>query len=456
MEMTISNARLSWRHIWIVSIASLGQLLGTLVATVVSVIIPMIQIVGRPELASWEQGLLGAVDLIGIAVGATILGKLSNRYGYLLFFRICPAIVCVAGALCVIFPAVWVSFIGLFIIGFAIGGEYSLDSDYVSELMPSKWRATMVGVTKAASALGNILVAGIAYLLIVHWDTATAWPKLLWMISITGGVMFLSRIYFGSSPKWLLEHGKRAEAEKAVKFFLGPDVELDPPSQDSNNAKESAKTPDLSLGKFIKENIRKVILTGIPWACEGLGVYGIGIFLPMLVMALGIAPEPLHQTAIMHVAFSVKLTFWISCLILPGFIVGLWIIKRTRHTSQLAWGFYLSAVSMVLLLLAYHFKWPAWISIVAFMAFELFLNMGPHLITYVLPPEVYPVSTRSLGSGLAATLGKVGALLAVFFIPVLLKAGGITLVLIVSAAIMAIGGAVTNLYASAATGNSDN
>lgn len=268
--------------------------------------------------------------------------------------------------------------------------------------------------------------------------------------------MFLSRIYFGSSPKWLLEHGKRAEAEKSVKFFLGPDVELDPEPQDSNKAKEGVKTIDLSLGKFIRQNFRKVILTGIPWACEGLGVYGIGIFLPMLVMALGIAPEPHHQSSIMHVAFSVELTFWISCLILPGFIVGLWIIKRTRHTSQLAWGFYLSAASMVLLLLAFQFKWPAWISIVAFMAFELFLNMGPHLITYVLPPEVYPVATRSLGSGLAATMGKVGALLAVFFIPVLLKAGGITLVLIVSAAIMVVGGAVTNLYASAANNTSAN
>ena len=80
----------------------------------------------------------------------------------------------------------------------------------------------------------------------------------------------------------------------------------------------------------------------------------------------------------------------------------------------------------------------------AFMAIELFLNIGPHLITYVLPPEVYAVKERSLGSGLAASLGKVGAVLAVFFIPIILEHGGITAVLTVSISVMIIGGLVTS------------
>ncbi len=94
-------------------------------------------------------------------------------------------------------------------------------------------------------------------------------------------------------------------------------------------------------------------------------------------------------------------------------------------------------------MLGYQYKWASWISIVAFMAFEVFLNIGPHLVTYVLPPQIYPVATRSLGSGIAACLGKVGAVLAVFFIPVLLDAGGVVLVLGVSVAVMLIGGFVT-------------
>ena len=86
---TVADMPFGWRHVWIVSVASLGQLIGTALATVVGIIIPMLQILSHPELPSWLQGLLGAADLIGIAVGAVILGKLSDRWGYLLFFRIC-------------------------------------------------------------------------------------------------------------------------------------------------------------------------------------------------------------------------------------------------------------------------------------------------------------------------------------------------------------------------------
>ena len=80
------------------------------------------------------------------------------------------------------------------------------------------------------------------------------------------------------------------------------------------------------------------------------------------------------------------------------------------------------------------------------MAFELFLNMGPHLVTFVLPPKVYPVATRGFGTGIAASLGKVGAVLGVFFIPVLLDIGGTSLVLIVSAVVMTVGALVTFLF----------
>ncbi len=48
-------------------------------------------------------------------------------------------------------------------------------------------------------------------------------------------------------------------------------------------------------------------------------------------------------------------------------------------------------------------------------------------MTYVLPSKVYPVNVRGQGSGVAASIGKLGAVLGVFFIPLLLKAGGSTL-----------------------------
>ncbi len=444
MNYTINNAPLSWRHIWITTVASLGQLIGTGLATLVSIIIPLYQINAHPELSSFMQGLIGAMDLIGIVFGSVFFGKLSDEYGYLKFFRLCPLLICAASIAALIFPSITVLIISLFIMGFAIGGEYSLDSDYISELMPDKWKFIMVGGAKAASALGNIAVAGICFLMVKDWTNADLWPKLLWIMIFISGLMFITRIRFWESPTWLAGHGEMKEAEADTHHFLGNNVNIAPPAPKKTNVAPSAK---ISNWQFIKKNWRNVIFTGIPWACEGLGVYGIGVFLPILVMALGIEHQQPGASKLMHVANSVEVTFWISCIMLPGFVLGLFLINKMKG-SKIQWvGFFLSAISLTVLLYSYHYGLSKWLSIGAFMAFELFLNMGPHLMTYVLPAKVYPVEVRGQGSGLAASIGKIGAVLGVFCIPVLLDTGGTTLVLTVSIAVMLIGGVVTILFA---------
>ncbi len=444
MENTINNVPLSWRHIKIVAIASLGQLIGTGLATLVSVIIPLYQLTAHPELSSGMQGLVGAMDLLGIVVGSVVIGKLSDQYGYLLFFRLCPILVCAASFVALFFPSISVLIVCLFIMGVGIGGEYSLDSDYISSLMPDKWKSVMVGVAKAASALGNIGVAGACFLIVSHWTNPDLWPRLLWIIIAISGLMIVLRIRFWESPKWLASHGRNKQAAMAVEKFLGDEVGL-------SSEGKSADTPKAvreSWGTFIGHNWKKVIFTGVPWACEGLGVYGIGVFLPILVMALGIEHVASEGATISHVANSVEITLWISCIILPGFVLGLLLLNKVDGVRMQILGFIMSALCLSLLLASYYLHWDKWISIGAFMGFELFLNMGPHLMTYILPSKVYPEQIRGQGSGMAASIGKVGAVLGVFFIPILLKSGGTDSVLIVSIIVMLVGGLVTWIFKS--------
>lgn len=440
--MNMATMPLRPRHLWIVFVSSLGQLIGTGVATLAGVIIPMLNIVLHPELSVLMQGVLGCIDLVGIVIGSVLFGQLSDRYGYLLFFRLCPALVLTFSLIAVFVPDVTVLTVSLFFIGLGIGGEYSLDSDYISELLPVKYRSIMIGVAKTGSAFGNIVVAGICWLLIRDWRNAEMWPRLMWIVAGIATVMLVCRIWFWESPTWLVTHGRYAAAERAVKHFLGPDVEI------SEEVKSSSSPMKSSFFGFIKRNAKQVIFSGIPWACEGLGVYGIGVFLPILIMALGIGNSLTDARPIMHVASSVETTFWISCIILPGFIIGIWRLAKKAYAPGLQTiGFWICAVSLVTLLLAFRYGWSRWISIISFMVFELFLNLGPHLVTYVLPPRIYPVADRGFGTGIAAALGKVGAVMAVFFIPMLLHAGGVTLVLTVSAAVMAAGALVTQLFA---------
>lgn len=450
-NVNMATMPLGPRHAWVVFVASLGQLIGTGVATLAGVVIPMLNIVCNPKLSSAMQGIIGAMDLIGIAIGSVVFGKLIDKFGYILFFRLCPALVLVGSVVSALVPSVPILIICLFLIGFGIGGEYSLDSNYVSELMPVKWKSFMVGLTKTVSAFGNIIVAGVCYLLINKRRNASEWPDLMWIVTVISGVMLVTRIWFYQSPKWLEEKGKIGEAQEMLHKFLGSDVELAPEEKPQAVAEnDDGKTE----GNFFSKNWKKIILTGIPWACEGLGVYGIGVFLPVLVMSLGLEHVVPNELPIVHVSNSVEITFFISCIILPGFVLGLYLIHRKINVCNMqSWGFVLCAISLAILLLASLYHWASWISILAFMAFELFLNMGPHLVTYVLPPKVYPVATRGFGTGIAASLGKVGAVLGVFFIPVLMQWGGTKLVLIVSIIVMALGAVVTWGFRKQAGGN---
>lgn len=432
------------RHYWIVGVASLGQLIGTAVATIAGIIIPMLNIILHPELSGFMQGLLGAIDLAGICIGAVVFGRLSDRYGYLLFFRLCPALIFVASTIAVFIPDVAVLTVCLFFVGFGIGGEYSLDSNYVSELMPDRYKSLMVGITKAASAFGNIIAAAICFGLLMLWKDAEFWSRLMWIISVIAALMLVLRIRFYESPGWLISKGRYAEAEEAVRKFLGRDVTITVPAKNATPAPAPAPQEKTGMFRFMAKNWKKVTLSGVPWACEGLGVYGIGVFLPILVMALGLEHIVAGEPPIFHVADSVKITLYISCIILPGFIAGLVLINKGRRITAIqSWGFLLCTVSLVVLMPAYSLHWNKWIAIGAFMCFEFFLNMGPHLITYVLPPKIYDVSDRGQGVGIAAAVGKIGAVLGVFIIPILLDAGGAMLVLGVSAGVMALGALIT-------------
>jgi len=380
---------LTWRHIKVFIISSLGQALGSGLATLIGIIIPMIQMIARPELSSLEQGIVSCMSLLGIMVGSSIFGSLSDQHGYLKLFRLCPLLILVASLFAYYSDSSIGLAIGLFVMGLGIGGEYSIGSDYISEIMPQKWKLFMVGASKSTAAIGSILVAVISYFLLVKWHSPQEWNKLILIVSALSLIMVVLRIRFAQSPGWLLTQGKIEEAQKSVQFFLGENVGLGKDAEKQKNE----DVPSLTIAQFIKQgNTKKIIFSGIPWACEGLGVYGIGIFLPILVMSLGL--ESASEGPFDQIINSIEMTTYINIFILIGFIIGLLIVNKFSHVKTQFWGFIFAAFGLLILLVGYLLKLPSWISILGFLVFEICLNAGPHLLTFIIPQQIYPIEDR--------------------------------------------------------------
>lgn len=429
---------MGWRQYYILIVSSMGQIIGAGLSTAAGIIIPMIMLLKSPGLSTAMQGFIGAAGLVGIAVGSVIIGRISDRYGYLLWFRISPALI-VAGSLSIyFFPDIPVLLAGLFTIGLGVGGGYALDSSYISELLPDKWKLFMVGVAKGSCALGFLGVAVVCYFILKSNPNPEIWNCLILTITTLGVLTLLMRIRWAESPHWLIVKGRKADAEKAAEFFFGKGVTV----SDAGPVSQKESVPIASM--FRGKNLRNVVLTGIPWACEGVGVYGIGVFLPQLIMALGLAPS--HETGIGSVIESLEFTSIVNFFILPGFAIGLYFVRKMNHIKMLVDGFIVCTLGLIMLLSAYILKLPVWVSVLGFVIFEVFLNAGPHLVTYVLPAQIFPVEVRGTGSGIAAMTGKIGAVTGVFLMPVILKTGGMVLVLSISIAVMIAGAMIAVIF----------
>lgn len=429
---------LRWGHIRILIIASAGQFFGGALAILVGVIAPLIAITHHPELSSWLQGFIFSSGLTGIMLGSLFFGRLSDKYGYLFYFRLCPLLITGASLWICFSHSIAVLTVCLFIIGFAIGGSYALDPSYVSEIMPKKWRRTMLGVSKATSGLGNILMILVAYYVLKDTNDPGAWNKLFLFLALFAVITFLARLWFVESPEWLALHGKTEEAEKNVRHFLGKDVYIG----ELADKKDQAALPKTSQREiFSKGNLKRVVLSGIPWGCEGMGVYGIGIFTPILLLTLGLIHRGDHPFE--RVVEALRFTLYINFFVMLGFILGLSVVKRFSLVKAQTFGFLLCAAGLLVTLLGYIYQASVGVTLGGFLLFELALNAGPHLSTFEFPSRIYNLQERASGEGIASALGKLGAIIATFLIPLLLNWGGGSLVLIVAIGVLVCGGIIT-------------
>ncbi|WP_424134405.1 MFS transporter [Roseomonas chloroacetimidivorans] len=212
--------RLPWsRFHWLV-VAGLGitWILDGLEVTLVGSLAGAIHESPRLRLTETQVGLTASAYLIGAVSGALFFGWLTDRLGRKKLFTLTVLVYLVATVATGFSWDFWSFAFFRFLTGAGIGGEYSAVNSAIQELIPARRRGT-TDLAVNGTFWGGAALGAAASLFLLNPQVID--PELGWRLAFgVGGMLSISvlflRHWIPESPRWLMTHGRKAEAEKIV------------------------------------------------------------------------------------------------------------------------------------------------------------------------------------------------------------------------------------------------
>jgi MFS family permease len=170
-----------------------------------------------------DIGLAGSAYLAGAVFGALFFGWLTDRLGRKKLFFITVVVYLTATAATALSWNIWSFALFRFLTGAGIGGEYAAINSTIQELIPARvrgWTDLVINgsfwVGAALGALGSIVLLDPAW-----FDPDTGWRLAFLIGAGLAVVIFFMRMWIPESPRWLMTHGRAAEAERIVAEIEG-------------------------------------------------------------------------------------------------------------------------------------------------------------------------------------------------------------------------------------------
>lgn len=217
--------RLPWGRFHTLVVAALGitWILDGLEVTLAGSVAGALKASPALNFSDSDVGLAGSAYLIGAVIGALFFGWLTDRLGRKKLFFVTIAVYLSATALTGLSWSPWSFFLFRCLTGAGIGGEYAAINSTIQELVPARYRGFTDLVINGSFWVGAALGALVAVLLL---NPAFLNPEIGWRLAFLVGaglgiVVFFMRLWIPESPRWLVIHGRPAEAEAAIEAIEG-------------------------------------------------------------------------------------------------------------------------------------------------------------------------------------------------------------------------------------------
>src|SRR5213075_1538342 len=212
--------RLPWSRFHTLVIAALGitWILDGLEVTLAGSVAGALKASPVLRFSNADVGLAASAYLAGAVLGALFFGWLTDRLGRKRLFFITLSVYLVATAATPLSWNFWSFALFRFLTGAGIGGEYAAINSTIQELIPARvrgWNDLVVNgsfwIGAALGALGAIVLLDPAVI-----DPEYGWRVCFGIGAVLALLIFFMRLWLPESPRWLMTHGRAAEAERVV------------------------------------------------------------------------------------------------------------------------------------------------------------------------------------------------------------------------------------------------
>lgn len=352
-----------------------------------------------------ERAALGpalAASLVGMAIGAAVVGALGDRWGRRRSLIASTALFGLATLLAVTATSVPTLAIWRFITGLGLGGALPIATALIAEFSPRRLRAQVIGAIQVGVPLGGMLGAMLA---------AELMPSYGWRsVFIVGGALPLlvaAVMYFvlPESPRFLATRPHAAQALAALLTRIDPGGRY--------NATDvfvlGEETPPATSGvrALFSAQLRwDTVVVSLAFLTNMYAVYAFFNWAPLVLTSLGFE---------MVTAVRGALVFNLAGI--AGVLACSWLISRVGSRRPLAAGALIGSASLAWL------AWLAWSLRAGNAAEALPALMGGIALAgaaisavmvgmYTLAAHVFPTECRTSGIGWVLGAGRTGGVAA--------------------------------------------
>lgn len=370
-------------------------------------------------------GLIGAGSLLGL-MGSALMGRIADQFGRRRMLLVDMYLFAVFSLLQLVTTNLFLLFILRLLIGLMIAIDYTVGNSLLVEWLPAKESGKQQSQLIIYWTVGFILsyIAGI----MISGFGSHNWQVILASSAVPGLIagIFRSVSKLPASPSWLASQGENKKAQKLIQKHIGKRWGL------PLRLLKAKPVDNISWTILFSKKYRcRTLVSGLFYACQAFAFFGISIFLPILLKSMHMGDSNLSGI------------IYNGCMMV-GVLIGAWIFKRISRRAFLIGTFFLSALSLIGMIIGPQSSFGFQIGI--FALFSIILSSGLTL-DYPYPTELFDIKVRATGVGTCITISRIGAASGTFLLPVLTNIGGAHLAMLVCTIVLIIGGLICLLWA---------